>query len=59
MPATNAGPAPQTVVPAAASVEPPLSSAVLLAGRSTLVLDHLGVHYILRATRNGKLILTK
>lgn len=59
MPATNAGPAPQAVMPTATSVETPLSSAVLLAGRSTLVIEHLGAHYTLRATRNGKLILTK
>lgn len=59
MPVTNAGPAPQTALPTAAGVDAPLSSAVLLAGRSTLVIEHLGARYILRATRNGKLILTK
>lgn len=47
------------MMPTATSVETPLSSAVLLGGRSTLVIEHLGVRYILRATRNGKLILTK
>lgn len=49
-------------VPAAAS--PPLNEAVvssrsLLAGASTLIIEHQGMHYTLRATRNGKLILTK
>lgn len=36
-----------------------ISSAVLLAGRSSITIDHQGVRYMLRATRNGKLILTK
>lgn len=37
----------------------PLSTALLLAGRSAVTIEHQGVHYVLRATRSGKLILTK
>ena len=37
----------------------PISTDALLAGRSAITLEHQGVHYILRATRSGKLILTK
>ena len=37
----------------------PLSTDVLLAGRSAVTIVHMGVHYVLRATRSGKLILTK
>lgn len=59
MPMTDATPAAQTAMAAAVGADAPLSSAVLLAGRSTLVIEHLGMRYLLRATRNGKLILTK
>lgn len=34
-------------------------SEALFAGRSTLTIEHEGSHYVLRATRSGKLILTK
>ncbi|MDX5362781.1 MAG: hemin uptake protein HemP [Pseudazoarcus pumilus] len=36
-----------------------LSSAALLQGGSCIAIDHLGTRYVLRATRAGKLILTK
>lgn len=36
-----------------------LSSAALLRGKVSIAIDHLGTRYILRATRAGKLILTK
>ena len=36
-----------------------ISSAELLEGDQELVIDHDGVHYRLRRTSNGKLILTK
>lgn len=36
-----------------------LSSEALLAGRSSVRIEHRGTEYILRATRAGKLILTK
>jgi len=36
-----------------------LSTDVLLAGRNAVTIEHQGVHYVLRATRSGKLILTK
>ncbi len=44
--------------PLAAS-EALVSSRALLGGASTLIIEHMGMHYTLRATRNGKLILTK
>jgi len=34
-------------------------SAELLDGQSSIVIDHEGTRYVLRATRAGKLILTK
>lgn len=34
-------------------------SARLLGSHNTLVIDHQGTEYVLRATRTGKLILTK
>lgn len=37
----------------------PLSSVNLLQGHSSIAIDHLGTRYVLRATRAGKLILTK
>jgi hemin uptake protein HemP len=49
-------------VPAAATPAAELSvvsSRSLLAGAGTLIIEHQGMHYTLRATRNGKLILTK
>ncbi len=36
-----------------------MSSRALLGQASSLVIDHEGVSYVLRATRLGKLILTK
>ncbi len=36
-----------------------LSSITLLDGRPSVIIDHDGEHYVLRATRAGKLILTK
>lgn len=36
-----------------------LPSKQLLAGKPSVTIDHDGVHYTLRATRSGKLILTK
>lgn len=36
-----------------------MTSRALLGGASSLVIDHEGVSYVLRATRLGKLILTK
>ncbi|WP_417071004.1 hemin uptake protein HemP [Niveibacterium terrae] len=47
--------------PAPLPIEAPrtLSSAELLRGETTLVIEHQGMRYTLRATRSGKLILTK
>lgn len=36
-----------------------ISSRALLGRSSSLIIDHEGVSYVLRATRLGKLILTK
>ena len=36
-----------------------ISSRALLGQASSLIIDHEGVRYVLRATRLGKLILTK
>ena len=36
-----------------------LSSTALLQGHASIAIDHLGTRYVLRATRAGKLILTK
>ncbi|NLF54418.1 MAG: hemin uptake protein HemP [Thauera phenolivorans] len=36
-----------------------IPSAMLLGGRDTVAIEHRGVIYVLRATRAGKLILTK
>jgi hemin uptake protein HemP len=36
-----------------------VSSRSLMGSASTLIIEHMGMHYVLRATRNGKLILTK
>lgn len=36
-----------------------INSRALLGGAASLVIDHEGVSYVLRATRLGKLILTK
>ncbi|TAH50202.1 MAG: hemin uptake protein HemP [Betaproteobacteria bacterium] len=36
-----------------------LSSAELLGGSQAVHIEHLGTWYVLRATRSGKLILTK
>ncbi len=38
---------------------PTMSSAHLLGGQRAVTIEHAGTHYVLRATRNGKLILTK
>lgn len=38
---------------------PQVSSQSLMGGASTLIIEHMGMQYTLRATRNGKLILTK
>ncbi|CAL93235.1 hemin uptake protein HemP [Azoarcus olearius] len=56
-----AAPRPERAVAEAPADEqgPAISSAQLLAGRPCVTIDHQGVNYVLRATRAGKLILTK
>ncbi|AMO37607.1 hemin uptake protein HemP [Thauera humireducens] len=56
-PAHAGAPASRTVQPSVAGQ--PLSSDALLAGRTAVTIEHLGERYVLRATRSGKLILTK
>ena len=38
---------------------PPIASAELLCGASTVEIEHAGQRYLLRVTRENKLILTK
>jgi hemin uptake protein HemP len=38
---------------------PAMSSDQLLGEHRAVTIEHEGAHYVLRATRNGKLILTK
>lgn len=38
---------------------PSMSSSALFKGARELMIEHQGVYYTLRITRNGKLILTK
>ena len=38
---------------------PTLNSGELLGGNRAITIEHEGTQYVLRATRNGKLILTK
>lgn len=45
--------------PAGRPDERAIPSARLLLGQSSVTIDHDGTHYVLRATRAGKLILTK
>ena len=53
----------QPAEPAVPSLQPDrpvrLDSAELLQGRNTLEIDHGGQRYLLRVTRENKLILTK
>jgi len=50
---------PDTVAKPAETSGKAIVSSQLLEGRSSVTINHLGVAYILRATRAGKLILTK
>lgn len=49
--------------PRARDADRPASAAIpserLLLGQTCVTIDHDGTHYVLRATRAGKLILTK
>lgn len=38
---------------------PVIASKLLLQGQTAVLIEHLGQHYRLQATRQGKLILTK
>ena len=44
---------------AGSSTLPVLASSALLQGQAAVLIEHLGQHYRLQATRPGKLILTK
>jgi hemin uptake protein HemP len=68
---TSEGLAPSRRAPAAAARTPesrqaasthapqPIPSDDLLRGQASVTIDHAGIRYVLRATRAGKLILTK
>ena len=61
VPVTVSAPAPHRLVEES-SVAPPrflLTSKELLGERREVRIEHEGSEYVLRATRNGKLILTK
>ena len=49
----------QTLRRRAFTPTPPLNSDQLLGGLRAVTIAHEGAQYVLRATRNGKLILTK
>lgn len=49
----------QTVQPGEPPTEPTLPSSRLLRGRKSIQIEHNGALYQLRATKFGKLILTK
>lgn len=49
----------QSKVAGASAATRRISSRTLLGDTTSLVIDHEGVSYVLRATRLGKLILTK
>jgi len=49
----------QTTPTAESRQAPPVSSEQLLRGATTLAIDHAGQRYLLRVTRENKLILTK
>lgn len=50
--------APHDAAPQSAG-ENVIASHHLLGEASTMIIEHMGMRYTLRATRNGKLILTK
>jgi hemin uptake protein HemP len=57
----KAPPPPAKPLPPAdsAATRPPVSSEQMLRGATTLEIDHAGQRYLLRVTRENKLILTK
>jgi hemin uptake protein HemP len=58
--AAQANPSPPLApLPRQAEGDRAIPSAALLAGQASVVIEHQGVRYVLRATRAGKLILTK
>ena len=56
---TPGQPAADTPAQDSGSALPVLASSALLQGHSAVLIEHLGQHYRLQATRQGKLILTK
>jgi len=51
---------PESRQPASTHAPPqPIPSDDLLRGEASVTIDHAGIRYVLRATRAGKLILTK
>lgn len=58
-PSASATPTSVVVAAAAAAASPTLESAELFRGSSLLRIAHRGETYLLRVTRQGKLLLTK
>ncbi len=50
---------PMSVIQHRASLAEAVSATELLKNRQVLVIEHAGERYLLRLTKNGKLILTK
>lgn len=50
---------PKTAAKTPSIAPPKISSDSLLSSGSILLIEHNGIDYVLRKTRNGKLILTK
>ncbi len=50
---------PKTAAKAPSTALPKISSDRLFSGGNILLIEHNGIDYVLRKTRNGKLILTK
>jgi len=56
---TQAKPAPQNPPPTTTEMRPSINSSEILGGASTVEIEHAGQRYLLRVTRENKLILTK
>ena len=55
----QAKPVTQSPLPPKAEIRPSINSAQILGGASTVEIEHAGQRYLLRVTRENKLILTK
>lgn len=55
----QAKPVPQSPPPLKAEIRPSINSAEILGTASMIEIEHAGQRYLLRVTRENKLILTK